>query len=397
MSFSDNSLTVLGVFLLGLGLNLTPCVYPMLSVTLALFGVRQEANRGKAFFKAVVYVLGMATMYSVLGTMAAFTGGFFGALLQNKIVLIAIALLLAGLALSMFGVYTFQLPSRLVNKLAGKRGTHFAGIYVSGLLVGIFAAPCIGPPILALLAFVGTKGDPLFGLWIFFILSLGLGTPYLILGTFSHLIRRLPKSGVWLVWVERLFGVVLLALSAFYLILALDASYLKWLVPAALIGGGAFLGFIERSEKVSLNFVRFKQIAGVLAIAAGLALPALAPKEAVKWNKYSPSALKEAAANKKPVVMDFYADWCIPCHELDQFTYSDKKVIQALDGFVRLKVDLTSSDDPEIQKIIDLFEIVGVPSILFLGKDGKEVKENRVTGFVDADEFLALLDSPSLK
>ena len=397
MTLSENSLTILGVFLLGLGLNLTPCVYPMLSVTLALFGVRQEANRGRSFLKALVYVLGMATMYSVLGTMAAFTGGFFGALLQNKIVLIAIALLLAGLALSMFGVYTFQLPSQLVNQFAGKRGTHLAGIYVSGLFVGIFAAPCIGPPILALLAFVGTKGDPLFGLWIFFILSLGLGAPYLILGTFSHLINRLPKSGVWLVWMERLFGIILLTLSAFYLILAVNAEFLKWLVPAALAGGGIFLGFIERSEKYSLGFVRFKQIAGAAAIAAALALPVFGPKETVKWEKYTPSALEEAVKTKRPVVLDFYADWCIPCHELDQFTYSDPKVIKGLDRFVRLKVDLTSPDDPETETIIEKFGIAGVPAILFLDAAGQEVKENRVTGFVDAKEFLGLLQSPQLQ
>ncbi len=397
MAFSDQSLTVLGVFLLGLGLNLTPCVYPMLSVTLSLFGVRQETNRSKAFLKALVYVLGMATMYTVLGTITAFTGGFFGAILQNKIVLIAVALLLAGLALSMFGVYTFQLPSQLVNKFAGKRGTHLAGIYVSGLLVGVFAAPCIGPPILALLAFVGTKGDPLFGLWIFFVLSLGLGTPYLILGTFSHLISRLPKSGVWLVWMERLFGVVLLSLSAFYLILAVSPSHLKWLVPLALTGGGGYLGFIEESKKYSPGFVRFKRIAGAVAIAAGMALPAFGPKESVRWEKYSPAALEEAAQNKKPVVMDFYADWCIPCHELDQFTYSNPKVIRALDRFARIKVDLTSSDDPSAEKIIEKFEIAGVPTILFLDSTGKEVKKIRTPGFVDAKEFLALIDEPQLK
>lgn len=397
MTFSENSLTILGVFLLGLGLNLTPCVYPMLSVTLSLFGVREEKSRSRSFLKALVYVLGMATMYSVLGTVTAFTGGFFGAILQNKFVLVAVALLLFVLALSMFGVYTFQLPAQLVNKLAGKRGTHLAGIYVSGLFVGVFAAPCIGPPILALLAFVGTKGDPLYGLWIFFILSLGLGTPYLILGTFSHLISRLPKSGVWLLWVERLFGIVLLTLAGFYLILALNAEFLKWLVPVALTGGGIFLGFVEGSEKYSLNFVRFKQIAGAAAILAGVMIPVLGPKQTVIWEKYSPAALEEAVKAKQPVVLDFYADWCIPCHELDQFTFSDSKVIGGLNGFARFKVDLTAADEPEVEEVIEKFEVVGVPTVLFLDSIGNEVKENRVTGFINAKEFLVLLDSPRLK
>ena len=190
---------------------------------------------------------------------------------------------------------------------------------------------------------------------------------------------------------------VLLTLSAFYLILALKAEFLKWLVPAALTGGGLYLGFIEHSEKYPPGFVRFKFIAGALAITAGLALPAFGAKETVRWTKYSPAALEEALKAKKPVVMDFYADWCIPCHELDEFTYRDKNVIRALDRFARIKVDLTSPDEPAVEEIIEKFDIVGVPTILFLDPAGKEVKKNRETGFVDAKQFLELLKNPKLK
>jgi thioredoxin:protein disulfide reductase len=396
MEPTNNSLTILGIFLLGLGLNLTPCVYPMLSITLSLFGVKTEAKQSRAFIKALIYVLGMATMYSTLGVISAFTGGFFGALLQNKFVLIGIALLLFALSLSMFGAYTFQLPSNLVNKIAGKRGTSLVGIYISGLFVGIFAAPCIGPPILALLAFVGTKGDPLFAFWIFFVMSLGLGTPYLILGTFSGLLKKLPKSGVWLIWMERVFGVVLLSLAGFYLLLAFQPSLLKWIIPASLIAGGIYLGFFERSANYSAGFIRIKKTIGILAVLVGIAIPVLAPKQSVVWQPFSPSQLAQAKESQKPAILDFYADWCIPCHELDQITYTDPRVIQALDGFVRLKVDMTRPDDPNSTAATERFEIVGVPTIIFLDANGEEIVESRVTGYIDADELLRILKSPRL-
>ncbi|MGH2568682.1 MAG: cytochrome c biogenesis protein CcdA, partial [Bacteroidota bacterium] len=235
----------LAIFLIGLALNLTPCVYPMMSVTVSLFGAQTDANILRVFFKAVVYVLGMATMYSVLGVSAALSGGLFGSWLQSPWVLAGIAALLFGLALSMFGLYQIQIPYWLTSKLGGTTSTGLVGLYLSGLVVGIFAAPCVGPPVIALLAFVGAKGDPVFGFWTFFILSLGLGFPYLILGTFSGLLKKVPKSGVWLIWVERLFGVVLTGAALFYLSLAFFPKFSAYLVPVILLAGGGYLGFLE--------------------------------------------------------------------------------------------------------------------------------------------------------
>ena len=386
--------TFLGVFLLGLGLNLTPCVYPMLSITVSLFGSQKESGRMLAFLKALVYVLGMATMYSSLGVVAAFTGGFFGGLLQNRFVLLGMALLLAGLSLSMLGLYTFQIPTGFLSKVAGKRSVDFLGLFVSGLVVGIFAAPCIGPPVVALLAYAGTKGDPVFAFLLFFIMSLGLGLPYLVLGTFSGLMKKIPKSGVWLVWVERLFGIVLLTLAGFYLLLAVHPAGLQWLLPVAFSGGGLYLGFLEKSGTAKTStFTRFKEIFGLAAILIAFAMIFLSPKQKVVWEPYSDSRLALARENRQPVIMDFYADWCIPCHELDRFTYSDPRVIEALAGFARLKVDMTNPDNPNTAAAMDKFEIVGVPTIIFLDSSGKEVPETRVTGFIPADDFMGLLES----
>ena len=210
---SGNPFTFVGIFLLGLGLNLTPCVYPLLAVTVSLFSSRKEEKTplGVSFFRALVYVLGMAATNTTLAVVAALTGGLLGAILQNTWVLAGISVLLFLLALSMFGVYTIQAPSWILNRVVGTRSTTLAGLFASGLIVGIFAAPCIGAPVLALLTWVGTQGNPIFAVLVFFTLSMGLGLPYLILGTFSGLLTKLPKSGVWLLWMERLFGVILLA------------------------------------------------------------------------------------------------------------------------------------------------------------------------------------------
>ncbi len=391
------SLTLLGVYLMGLGLNLTPCVYAMMSVTVSLFGGQKEVHHWRAFGKAVIYVLGIATMYSVLGVVAALTGELFGSLLQNSWVLLGIAVILGILALSMFGLYSFQMPSWLLSTLGGKHKTSLFGIYLSGLFVGVFAAPCIGPPIIALLTFVGTRADPLFAFWIFFVMSLGLGTPYLLLGTFSSLLHRLPRSGVWLIWIERVFGAMLLAIAAFYAMLALAPSLLRWWPSASLVLAGAYLGFLEQTGNTRVSFHRFKKLMGTAVILIGVALPLLGPRESVIWTDYRPDNLVQAQNTSRPVILDFYADWCIPCHELDQFTYSDANVIRALDSFERMKVDLTRSDSPEVSEVIERFNIVGVPTLVFLDRDGNEVEDARVTGFISPGDLLAILKSPRLQ
>lgn len=391
MEISDTSLTFAGIFLLGLGLNLTPCVYPMLSVTVSLFRSQKETGgRIHAFLKALVYVMGIAVIYSSLGVATAFTGGLFGAALQSRWVLLGIGFLMAGMAASLFGFYVIQAPQWLI-KLASRRGSDLLGVFLSGLFVGVFAAPCIGPLIIALIAFVAQKGDPVFAFRTFFILSMGLGAPYLLLGTFAGLAHKLPKSGVWLVWVDRLFGTILLSVAGFYFILALNPKWIPWLLPASLVIGGIYLGFLEKSSKYTANFIFFKRFFAVLAVIAGVLIPLTAPKQGVVWEPFQPQKLEAALEARKPVVLDFYADWCIPCHELDQVTYKDPQVIQAMEGFVRLKVDLTDPDDPATDELIEKYEVIGVPTILFLDADGKEVTTARQTGYVSPKDFLEIL------
>jgi len=381
----------LAIFVIGLALNLTPCVYPMLSVTVSLFGGQTETKPAKVFLKAVVYVLGIASMYSVLGVSAALGGGLFGSWLQSPWVLGTIAALLFAMALSSFGAYQIQMPYWLTSKLGGTTGTGIISVFLSGLVVGVFAAPCIGPPVIALLALVGTKGDPVFGFWAFFVLSLGLGFPYLILGTFSGLLKKIPKSGAWLVWVERMFGVVLTGAALFYFSLALAPKYAAFVVPLTLFAGGIYLGFVDKSGKERPLLKKIQWTVGAACVLLALYFANGLRKTGMSWESFSEQRLSEARTSGMPVIMDFYADWCIPCMELDRNTFTNADVEKQADAFVRLKVDLTHFDSPEAEAIRKQYNISGVPTIVFLGKNGQEKTESRIVGFVPSEDFLSKL------
>lgn len=390
----------LGYFLLGLSLNLTPCVYPMLTITLSLFRDAEKASTWQAFGRACFYVAGIAAMYTILGLVAAYTGSFFGGLLQNFWVLLLLGLFILALSLSLFGLYTFRLPSWMIPQQHQAHHTRIS-LFLSGLLVGVVAAPCMGPVVLALLAHISEEANPVIGAFSFLILAMGLGTPYLILGTFGGLLRKLPKSGAWLVWVERLLGVILFTFGCFYLVIAFRWPILPWLIPSACLLGGFYLGWLEGSVAGPGKFFLFKRIAGTLAILVGIGLAVALflepPSKGLAWEKYRPGILEEAAASRQPVILDFYADWCIPCHELDQWTYSDSKIILALNRFRKVKVDATTMDAPGVVEVARRFSIIGVPTIVFLDAEGEEVPELRIDGYISPEELLQLLIFSRLK
>lgn len=381
-----------GFFAAGLALNLTPCVYPMISVTVSLFRPKHHETLSHSFAKALSYMLGIVVMYSALGLFVAMTGSLFGGVLQNKGVLLGIAALMFALAFSMFGAYQIRVPTWLLKR-AGRREVSYGGLFLSGIFVGVFAAPCIGPPIIALLTLVGERGDPVFGFFAFFVLSLGLGLPYLILGTFSGLINKLPRSGDWLIWIERSFGVVLLGLSLFYFSLAVKPEWMKWVLPVTLIAGGFYLGFIEgRGGKHKLWFLRFKGALGILAILIGFAIIFSPPKEKLVWEPYEPQRLVTAMQENRPIVIDFYADWCITCHELEQFVFTHPGVVEHLSEFTRIRVDATDFEDPKAAEIMKRYGVFGLPTVVFLASGGREVEDARVIGYVSPAEFVKSLN-----
>ena len=233
------------VFLGGLALNLTPCVYPIIPITVSYFGGQSGGKKASTVLLAVMYLLGMATMYSALGLIAALTGSILGSALQNPVVLAFVALVMVGLALSMFGFYEIRVPAAL-SGVAGTGRQGVVGSFFMGLTVGIVAAPCIGPFVLGLLTFVGERGDPILGFSMFFTLSIGLGLPFVALAIASGNISKLPKSGEWMEWIRKLFGVVLLGMALFFLRPVLTDPLYFALLGGLLIVSGIWMGFVTK-------------------------------------------------------------------------------------------------------------------------------------------------------
>jgi thiol:disulfide interchange protein DsbD len=389
--------TLFVIFWAGVLLNLTPCVYPIIPITISFFANAGGNSAGKTnlkrtFAMSSLYVLGMAITYSVLGVIASLTGGLFGAALQSPIVLIGIALLMVALSLSMFGVYEFKLPDSL-NRLASSGGGSQGGLFsalVMGLTMGIVAAPCIGPFVVALLAYVSQKGDPFFGFLLFFVLALGLGFPFIFLGAFSGSLKTLPRSGVWMVTVRKVFGLVLIGM-ALYFLTPLMGRWSSYVFVAFFAISALYLLFFEAGKAKPVQFAWVLRGLGLLAI--GLAVWFAIPKkvgESIKWQPYSEQALAEAQKQGKGVIIDTFADWCIPCKELDQLTFTDVGVRSEAEKFVTLKLDLTGDDaNTEAGRAKSKFAIRGVPTVLFLDGKGNEIAGARLEGFEKPDKFLA--------
>jgi thiol:disulfide interchange protein DsbD len=396
------------VFVGGLALNLTPCVYPMIPITISYFGGQSQGKKGSMLLHAAVYVLGMALTYSILGSMAALTGSLFGAALQYPPVLVGLALVMVLLALSMFDVYELRVPGSL-NRLAGSSRQGLFGTLFMGLTVGIVAAPCIGPFVLGLLTYVGKTGNPLLGFTLFFVLALGLGLPFLFLGFFSGSLSRLPRSGGWMVWVRKIFGFVLIGMAIYFLEPLFPGPLFYSLALAfTMLLGGIYLAWVEPTQAKGKGFAYVRNVVGLVFFGAALYMtasgvqahvdetllrrmqsqPAGGAAGTIRWLPYAEARLQEAARIGKPVFIDFYADWCLPCKELDSRTFSDPEVIRASENFVMLKADLTSADEPGVKELQKKYQVLGVPTLVFLRPDGSEMSELRVTGFEPKEVFL---------
>lgn len=381
-------LGLLLVFLGGLALNLTPCVYPLIPITIGYFGGQSEGSTKRLFFLGVLYVLGMALTYSVVGVVTSLTGAIFGTLLQNPIVVIIIALIFVTLALSQFGVYEFKLPDALVMKAGGAK-SGAVGAFFMGLTMGIVAAPCIGPFVIGLVTYVAAKGDPFYGFMMFFFLAVGLGTPYLFLAIFSGKIKSLPKAGDWMEGVKHIFGWILLAMALYFLGPLIPKAVNTYLLPGFAIFAALWLLFFDKMANYVKGFFYFKLVFSVLVFALGVWMLIPEEKGSPDWEKFTIEKYEKSLQNGNKIIMDFYADWCIPCKELDQLTFSDPRVIEELKEYDAYKIDMTKTMSDETEKIRKKFNILGMPTIILYNSSGKESK--RITGFVNAEEFLELL------
>ena len=390
-------LLLIGVFFAGLALNLTPCVFPLIPITVGFFSQQTKDREGSTFPLALAYVLGIAATYSVLGVLAALSGAIFGGALQSPWVVGLIVVVLLSLAASMFGLWELRVPGWAQRASGGRTGIF--GALIMGLVMGFIAAPCIGPFVVGLLTYVGQRGDPLLGFLLFFTLAMGLGLPYLILGTFTGAVNKLPASGMWMIGVRRVFGVILVAMAAYFAAPLMPGDVGGWLMSAVLVLGALYLLVIDRTGHEQPTIDRVMRLLSAAMLVVGVVMaPGVRRGEAVgadgatghlQWQAFENASVSAALAGGEPVIIDFYADWCVPCRELDEKTFSAPAVRSELERYSRFKVDLTRADDAN-QALTAEYGVLGVPTVIVF-RNGKEAF--RITGFEPAGRFLERLEA----
>jgi thiol:disulfide interchange protein DsbD len=385
--------TLLGIFAGGMALNLTPCVYPLIPITVSYFGgqaAKGGEGRGRLVVHGLCYMLGLALTNSLLGVVASLTGGLMGAMLQNPIVLAVVAGVLVFFATSLFGLWEMRLPSGL-TQAAAKSYTGYFGTLFMGATLGVVAAPCIGPFVLGLLTWVAGMGSPWLGFIVFFTLSLGLGLPLFFLAIFSGQLEKLPRSGGWMIWVRKLMGWVLVGMAAHFIRPILPGQGGTILLAIVAVAAGLHLGWIDKSQANFRAFPMLKSGIGIagLVLATFLVSTMAMRGPGVTWKPYAEETLKEAQALKKPVIIDFYATWCTPCRELEEVTFHQPDVVRLAErDFTMVKVDVTKGGNPYHEELLKKYGIKGVPTIVFLDGHGKERADLRLVDYLPPDKFL---------
>lgn len=382
---------IIAFFIFGLALNLTPCVYPVIPITVGYFGGQSDRRKGFNFIMALFYVIGIAIIFALLGLISGLAGKQWGFLFQNPWFVIVITVIILAMAASMFGAFEITVPAWLSSSL-GKSREGNVGAFVMGLTVGVVIAPCAAGIIIGLVGLVAKLGIVVKGTLLFFIMGLGLGLPYLILATFSGLLNRLPKSGMWMVWVRKLFGVLLIGVALYFFLPQSTHIYDQqgFFFGLLAIFGGLLLGFLDHAPGYTKSFKIGRGIFGILVILFGIFLTNNAIKakpSALNWVYYENQSISELREEGNPIFIDFYADWCAPCKEMDRKTFKDERVIELARQFTMVKVDCTAPDD-NIRKFMNEFQVTGMPTYVFIDRNGMELIALREIGYIGPDKFV---------
>lgn len=402
----------------GLLLAFTPCVLPMYPILSGLIvGAGARLSTARAFGLSLTYVLASCVVFTILGVVAGLAGANLAAWMQQPAILVAFAILFVLLAFSMFGMYSLQLPSawqtRLANLSNRQRGGSLAGVAVMGVFSALIVGPCVAPPLAGAVLYIGQSRDPVFGGAALFALSFGMGVPLLAIGTAAG--RLLPRAGAWMNVVKAIFGVGFLAVAIWMLSRILDARWILLMSGALLVGCAVFLGALTRTPSGASHWRRAGQVLGLIALVLGAC--ELVGAAAGSRNLVTPlagifggeraaaqtlnfrtvksvddvqRALAQASAAGQPAMLDFYADWCVSCKEMEAETFAKPQVQQALKDFVLLRADVTANDADD-QALLKRYDLLGPPATLFFGTDGREQRALRLIGYEDADAFDARL------
>ncbi|MEZ9846889.1 protein-disulfide reductase DsbD [Vibrio breoganii] len=400
----DSMWTPLIFLLLGIGLAFTPCVLPMYPILTSIVLGNGKQSTARALALSFVYVQGMALTYTLLGLIVASAGLQFQAALQHPVVLITISVLFVLLSLSMFGLYNLQLPSSLQTKLNEisnqQKGGRWFGAFAMGAISGLVCSPCTTAPLSGALLYVAQTGDLFTGAITLYALALGMGIPLILLAVFGN--RFLPKAGLWMDKVKTLFGFVLLAAPLFFLERILSA---EWISALWSILGVSFFAWLYHAKN-QVPFGSWKQsLIGIIAILGligsaqpvwnkllGLESSVEAPQSEIVFIRVATvqdlqQELEKAKQAGKPVMLDFYADWCVACKEFEKYTFHEASVEQKLKGFVLLQADVTKNQPRDIQ-MLEHMRVLGLPTIEFWNEQGEHLPSARLTGFVKAEPFL---------
>jgi thiol:disulfide interchange protein DsbD len=380
----------------GLGTCLTPCVYPMIAITVSVFGAKQAKSRGQALLLSTSFVLGIVMLFTPMVVISALTGSVFGSLLANKWVTTGIAVVFAAVGASMLGAFEMTLPESWMQRLSGVGGAGYGGAFLLGLVSGLVAAPCVGPILTMILTWIATTKNVPLGAAAGVAYSVGMGLPFWLVGTFAI---ALPKGGKWMVGVKSFFAVVMFVVSLYYLknawpILAkfVQPSTTFAMIAAAVAVLGVAIGAIHLDWSDG-TAARVRKGIGIAAATAGAFLFIVwfgMPKAQLAWLHDEGTALAQVKAEKRPLLVDFTAEWCGACKEMAKETFADPRVMAKAGHFVAVKIDATNDEDPAVNAVMAKYGVKGLPTVLLLDSSLQERK--RFTEKVGPERFLTEIE-----